>query len=59
MDLKALALLLDPVSGQIESPARNAKRCEKRVREKEEDPNRSISLTSILSPSPIKPNSTF
>jgi hypothetical protein len=44
MALKALALLLDPVSGQIESPLAML-----RDRRKEEGPNRSISLTSILS----------
>jgi hypothetical protein len=46
--LKALVLLLDPVSGHIESPLanHNAKRQEKRVREKEEGPNIIISLVS-------------
>jgi hypothetical protein len=53
MTLKALALLLDPVSGQIESPLAIMLR----DRRKEEGPHRSISLTSILSTR--KPNSTF
>ncbi len=55
--LKALVLLLDPLSGQMETPLAML-RDEKRLREKEAGPNRSIPLTflkhSILSPHQTK-----
>jgi hypothetical protein len=57
MALKALTPLLDPVLGHIESPLAMLRDRRKSEREKEEGPNRSISLISILYTH--KPNSIF
>jgi hypothetical protein len=57
IDLKALASYLDPALGHNREPPRNVKSGEKIRAKNEEGPNRSISLTSILSPH--KSNSTF
>ncbi len=57
MTLKALTPLLDPVMGHNRKTLCNVKRWGRRVSEKVNGPNRSISLTSILSTQ--KPNSIF